>query len=330
MTRPVSLPTLLLMGALVIPFAAESLYAAPPPPRTGQRTMEGGIGVARATAVIGDVTRRHGGTKDVSRLSAGTPLLGGDSVMAGPASRAEVRLDSSNFIRLDGNTEILLRELGERSFQINVVRGTVSYTMLRGGEADVDLETPNANVVPQKNGVYRVQVRDKNDSLVIVRDGEAQVLTPDRSVVVKKGKSMIARKYAHGERAEIASAPSKDAFDEWNHRRDDIMKDERGPVYARGWYPGRVHLGVGWGWDPYWSSFWGPYWGPYWGAGWGYYAPTVVIRGGGFGHRGGGEVVAAGDSDGQLSREPVPEVFQPGTFSSSAAESPSRYKTAFG
>jgi len=280
MKQPVSHWKVLLPGLLVFSLAAGIGSAAPPARSDGpQAGMSGGIGVARTTAVTGEVSRRHGGAADVSRLDAGTPLVGGDSVFTGPGSRVEVRLDNSNFIRLDANSEIKLRQLGERSFQIDVVKGTVSYTMLRGGEADVDLQTPNANVVPQKYGVYRVQVSGKDDSFVVVRKGEADVLTPDRSILVKSGKSLVAREYAHGARAEVASAPAKDAFDEWNQRRDKIMDDQRGPVYARGWYPGRVHVGVGWGWGPYWDPFWGPYWGSsWWWRPYGYYRPSVIVR----------------------------------------------------
>ena len=278
MRRTMSLPTLLLAGALAIPFAATNLMAAPPPPRTtGRSQASGGVGVARLTAAAGDVQRRHGGVNDVSRANSGTALVGGDSLITGSASRAEVRLDPSNFVRLDENTEIRFRELGERSYQIDVIRGDASYSMMRGGEADVDLRLPNANVVPSKDGIYRVDVASNTKSTVIVRKGQADVLTPSKSTTVKKNKSVAIEGNEQATQTEIASAPGKDAFDAWNQRRDKILEKERGPVYARGgWYPGRVHLGFGWG------PYWGPYWGSYWGSYGGFYNPIIIAPRGGF------------------------------------------------
>lgn len=266
-----------------------SLFAQPRR-QTNMNRSDNGVGVARVSMVAGDASRLHG--RDRMAAESGMPLVGGDSLSTGPASRAEIRLDDSNFLRLDANSEVLLKQLGQRAFQINVVRGSISYSMLRYGEADVDLRTPNANVVPQKDGVYRVEVNGPKDSRLIVRQGDAEVLTPQQNVRVKKGKSFVMREYEHGARLETASAPNKDTFDEWIQRRDKMMDQNRGPRYARNpWYPGMVHVGVGYGYGyPYWAGgFWGdPLWGPYPYYGGFFGGPTVVVRGGGWGRVGGG------------------------------------------
>lgn len=236
------------------------------------------LGVARVSASAGDAAKRHGTGGDLVQAEAGMPLVAGDTVTTGPGGRLEVRLDDSNYLRLSQNSEVRLKQLGERAFRLDVIRGTVSYSMLKYGEADVDLQTPNANVVPRKDGIYRVTVRGPKESSVIVRKGEAEVLTPDGSVVVKKGKEAAVSE--PGERR-IAAAPGKDPFDEWSERRNDLLEHDRGPVYARGpWYPG-PHIGVGWGWPYYYDPFWYPYYGGF--------GPRVVVRApvAVVGHRGG-------------------------------------------
>jgi ferric-dicitrate binding protein FerR (iron transport regulator) len=204
------------------------------------------------------------------------PLVAGDTVVTGPGGRAEVRLDDANYVRLSQNAEVRLKQLGERTYSLEVLRGTVAYSMLKYGEADVDMQTPNANVVPRKDGLYRVAVLSPKESTVTVRKGEAEVLTPDGTVVVKKGKEALVSGAAE---RRVASAPNKDAFDEWNERRNEMLDRGRGPMYAGGpWYPG-THIGVGWGW-PYYDPFWYPYGG--------FYPRTVIVtghRGGGGGHR---------------------------------------------
>lgn len=287
MRAPMTKQTWLGVATVALLAMPVSLFAQP---RRQTNSDNSGVGVARVSMVAGDASRRHG--RDVMAAESGMPLVGGDSLSTGSASRAEIRLDDSNFLRLDSNSEVLLKQLGQRAFQISVVSGSVAYSMLRYGEADVDLRTPNANIVPQKDGVYRVEVLGPKESKLIVRQGEAEVLTPQQNLHVKKGKSYIAREYEHGARMEVASAPDKDAFDEWTQRRDKMMDENRGPRYARNrWFPGMVNVGVGYGGYPYWGGgFWGdPLWGPYPYYGGFYGGPTVIVRGGGGGWgRGGG------------------------------------------
>ncbi len=243
-----------ILGAAAAAVMTAALAGAAPQPRNE-------LGVARVSSSVGDAAKRHGARGDLAQAEAGMPLVAGDTVVTGPGGRLEVRLDGSNYLRLSQNSEVRLKQLGERAFQLDVVKGTVSYSMLKYGEADVDLQTPNANVVPRKDGVYRVAVLNPKESSVIVRKGEAEVLTPDGNVVVKKGKETVVSE--PGARR-VASAPRKDSFDEWSERRNEMLDRGRGPMYASGpWYPG-THLGVGWGWGwPYWDPFWYPYGGFY-------------------------------------------------------------------
>jgi hypothetical protein len=249
----------------------------------GERDQQTGVGVARVTAVQGDASRQHGGRGDTVSAEAGMPLVSGDVLRTGAGGRAELRLDRSNYLRLAPASEVRVRQLGEQSYQIDIVHGTVAYTMMKYGEADVDLRTPESNVVPRKAGVYRITVPDDKSWLVMARHGETEVLTPDHNVIVKRGKMLESRAYEHGAKAGLTSAPRPDGFDEWVARRDQILEQQRGPVYARGpWGPSAVHVGVGWGW-PYWDPFW---YGGYYGYGYGYGTRVIVSSGfHGGGHR---------------------------------------------
>lgn len=254
---------------------------------TGQASRERsrGTGVARLSAVSGDVIWKHSGLGDVMSGEAGVPLVGGDSIRTNANSKAEIRLDRSNFLRLNSESEVQLLQIGERAFQVSVVRGDVSYTMMKHGDADVDLTTPGGHVVPKKDGIYRVMVFDASNTSVTVRKGEAEVLTPTGNVKVKSGKMMRVSSNAATAR-NLNSASEKDTFDDWAKNRDKMMDRERGPGYS-GWYASPVVVGAGWGWGwgwPYWG--WGPYWGGYWGG------PAVrvgvAVPIGGHGGHGGG------------------------------------------
>ena len=141
-----------------------------------QRSRQDGSGVARISTAIGDVSKRHGQSGDLVSAESGMPLVGGDTVRTGVGGRAELRLDASNFLRLAPNSEVRLRQLGERAFEIDIIRGVVAYTMLKHGEADVDLRTQGGNIVPRKDGLYRIELTGAKESTLLVRKGEAEVL----------------------------------------------------------------------------------------------------------------------------------------------------------
>ena len=203
-----------------------------------------------------------------------------DTVRTGDRSRAEVQLGHANFIRLDSQSEVKIGDLGNRYYRLQIVRGTANYSQLKHGEADVDLETPQATVRPLKPGIYRVELRGDTLTVVTVRKGEAEVDSMRDVTKVKKGKSITVRGEAKEAAFRTAKAQSKDGFDQWNKRRDDMLKDE--PIY-RGWgYPPFYYYGYGY-------PYLGFGYGRFYTGGYYYRAPyRAVAARGGFVHRGGG------------------------------------------
>lgn len=256
------LPLVVLSTIVLLPSSAAPPRDTPrdAPPKD-DRAWPGGIGVARLTAVSGDVTWKHAGSGDVMSAEAGVPLVGGDSIRTNASSKAEIRLDRSNFVRLNADSEVQLLQLGDHAYRLSVVRGDVAYTMMKRGDADVEMKVPGGNVIPRKSGVYRIVAKSPETSAVTVRKGEAEVMTSSGNIRLKSGKTLTLDSSTASARSK-SGAPAKDSFDAWVTRRDKILDQDRGPVYA-GWYPGPVTVGLGWGWGwPYWG--WGSYWGPAW------------------------------------------------------------------
>jgi hypothetical protein len=238
------------------------------------------LGVARVSVTDGDVSIRQAASGDEMQARASMPLVADDAIRTGNRSRAEVQLGHANFIRLDSQTEVKIGELGNRYYRLQIVRGTANYSQLKHGEADVDLETPQATVRPLKPGIYRVELRGDTLTAVTVRKGEAEVDSMRDVTKVKKGKTITVRGEANAAAFRTAKAQSKDGFDQWNKRRDDMLKDE--PIY-RGWgYPPFYYAGYGY-------PYLGFGYGRFYTRGYHYRAPyrAVAVRGG-FGRRGGG------------------------------------------
>ncbi len=259
------------------------------PPSSAQSSDSGpALGVARISLTNGDVTTKRGDSGDWVAASVNTPVVEGDIIETGPGSRVEIQLDYSNLIRLDGSSTLEIAQLGDRNFRVRLLDGRATYSELRNGEADVDVETPFVAVRPRKNGRYEIETR-AGETIVQVRRGEAEVASPDGIRRVGKGRMLIIREGPNGlEMREERDEPSGE-WDEWNKLRDErLSKSEsyryvsRSVVgaddldyygdwayvsgYGRCWYP-RVNAG----WSPYRYGRWN--WIDYYGWSWVGYEP---------------------------------------------------------
>ena len=242
------------------------------------------LGVARLSLAKGDVTVQRGESGDSIQATVNMALVEADILTTGPASRAELQLDYSNFLRLNEYTAVRLANLAHRTFRVQLERGTLTYSELRGGDADIDIETPLAAVRPEKNGRYRVEVVGLDRVTVTVRKGRAEVALASGTETLKSGQRMIVRRGDQDIEFQLAKADPADDWDLWNARRDRQLRkskaysyvnpsiygvedlDDHGrwvyvPSYGRCWFPS-----VTVGWAPYRYGRWS--WLDYYGWTW--------------------------------------------------------------
>jgi len=245
--------------------------------------------VARISLIHGDISMQRGDAKEWSAASINTPLLRGDQVATGEKSRAEIQLDYANILRLSSRSQATIAELTRTRIQVQISEGYASYTMLKGGEADVEIDTPNVAVRPLRHGRYRVQVNSGEETDVIVREGEVEVVTPQGSTTVKEGQMITVRGVENPE-YKVSSAPGKDDWDRFNKDRDNSIHSADSWHRTNEYYTGTHDLDghgrwvfvpeYGWVWQPYEQSVnWAPYqsgrwvWEPYYGWTWVSYEP---------------------------------------------------------
>ncbi len=246
------------------------------------------VDVARVSMIHGDVSMQRGDSGDWSAATLNTPLVRGDQLATGEKSRTELQLDYANILRLSSQSQVKVAELSRARIQIQVSQGYVNYSMFKGGEADVEIDTPNVSVHPLRHGRYRVQVLSDTETDVIVRDGEAEVTTPQGSTRVKEDQIISIRGVDNPE-YKIADAPGRDDWDRWNQDRDNLIKNANAWRKTNSYYTGAHDLdaygqwvyvpGYGDVWQPYQPVSWAPYqvgrwvWEPYWGWTWVSYEP---------------------------------------------------------
>jgi hypothetical protein len=245
-------------------------------------------GVARVSLIHGDVSSMRGDSGDWVASTVNAPIVAGDKISTGERSQTEIQLDYANILRLASATQVKIAELARTRIQVQVATGLINFSVLKGSEADAEIDTPNMAVHPLREGSYRIQVNSASETLLTVRDGEAEVSTPQGSTKVEKG-HMITVRGTDNPEYQIAGAPGRDDWDKWNKDRDHEISDARSWQYANHYYTGLneldryghwVHVpGYDWCWTPYVDLGWVPYrygswvWEPYWDWTWVSYEP---------------------------------------------------------
>lgn len=254
------------------------------PPADANQPVPGqpSTSVARASFIRGDVTMQRGDSNDNAKVTLNTPLVPGDAIFTGDKSRAEVELDYANVLRLAAQTQVKIANLSRNQIQIQVGQGYASYSVYKGNEANVEIDSPNVSVRLLQPGRYRVQVNSDYETDVIVREGEAEVSTPQGSKTIKEGEVITVRGTDNPE-YKVAAAPSHDDWDQWNTDRDRLILSANSRKQTNPYYTGAHDLDSYGRWEnvPGYGNVWQPYdqgadWAPYqngrwvWEPGWGW------------------------------------------------------------
>jgi len=256
-------------GLLLLPTI---LIAAAVAPAWAQDDNDGPArGVARLSLLNGDVSVRRGDSGDWVAAAINAPLVVEDRVVTGPNSRAEVQFDYYHRIRLAGESEVRLAELEERKYLIQLARGTITFSAIKGGDAQVEVSTPAAALRPVAYGQYRMTVRPDGTTEITVRKGEAEIFTPRGSQTLRPGRTMLVRESgAGGPEFQVISEIGEDAWDQFNVRRDRDLERGRSvyqyvsrDIYGAEDLHGHgdwVHVApYGMVWRPYVAVDWAPY-----------------------------------------------------------------------
>ena len=241
-------------------------------------------GVGRLSVIQGDVSAQRGDTGDWSAAVLNQPLAGGDRISTGDRSKAELQLDHANILRLGDNAQAKIATMQRAQIQVQLGQGLAYYTISKGSEAEVEIDTPNAAIRPtSKEGIYRIEVSGF-ETQVIVRLGAIDISSPQGSSHVETGQAATIRGTTDDAGNVLGGAPSSDVWDSWNNERDGAIRNAQSWSHTNRYYVGSEDLDAyghwvdvldyGLVWSPTVSSGWSPYragrwvWEPYWGWTW--------------------------------------------------------------
>ncbi|MCP2619848.1 hypothetical protein NLC35_01185 [Candidatus Aminicenantes bacterium AC-334-K16] len=203
-----------------------------------------------------------------------SPLIAGDR-LATTDGRAEVYLNRSNYLRLDEYTKVDFLHLplpGEGGIRINVWTGNVYLSIGHVSEGnEIVIQTPDVNVFILQEGLYRIDVREEQESEIFVFKGVVEVAGNNESLLLKEGQRLEVRGGQFVTRPTSFMAVAEDSFDRWNKDRDHQVRrrlarrylpDELGDFEYELDYHGRwtyvSPYGYVWvpvGLDPYWRPY---------------------------------------------------------------------------
>ena len=266
-------------------------------------------GVGRISLIHGDVSTQRGDSGDWAAATLNAPIVSGDKVSTAESSRAEVQLDYSNILRLGNRTQANITTLSRTQIQIQVGEGIVNYTVFKDSEPEPEIDTPNVSIHPyRKDGSFRIETFSNDETRITVRNGEADVTTPQGNVLVKKGQMITVQGTGDGAQYQLSEAPGKDDWDRFNHDRDNMIHSAESWRHTNRYYVGSEDLdayghwddapGYGrvcvravdadwvpyrdgrWVWEPYYGWTWVSYepwgWAPYHYGRWFYYGASWV------------------------------------------------------
>ena len=244
---------------------------------SGEAPAKTDQGVARVSLIHGDVSTQRGDSGDWSAAVLNQPVMTGDKVSTGDGARTELQLDFANILRLGPNSKANLANLTQKDIQIQLGQGIANFTVSKDSEAEPEIDTPNVSVHPaHHDGVFRIEVRPDGDTLVIVRQGEAQIATPQGSAEVRSGEMATVRGNADSAQYKISQAPDRDDWDRWNSDRDHMIRNASSWRHTNQYYTGSQDLDAYGNWEnvPDYGDVWVPNepdgWVPYRDGNWTY------------------------------------------------------------
>jgi len=183
--------------------------------------------VMRVSFVEGDVSFQRAGTSDWAAAIENLPLFAGDQIYTGKDARVELQLGRGSYIRLSENTEITVTDLRDEGVQFELPAGIAFVRIEQFASAfqRFEVDTPNAALMLQEDGLYRINVRGDDDSELIVRRGAAEVSTDDGSFKVREGRRLLIDTSASG-RLEVAYDTTQDDWDLWSTTRDATINSQ--------------------------------------------------------------------------------------------------------
>jgi hypothetical protein len=228
--------------------------------------------------VEGDATliRVEDGRPEAARENA--PALDGDRVVLTAGSRVEIILADGHRLRLGRSAELelvaLARSLGadDVATTLTLLGGALAVDVPRDVADRTRVDTAGAEVLLQRGGLYLLEIDDRGATRVVVRDGEAEVVTAGEATLVQPGEEAVVDATSRS-RVALYQAPALTDVERWAEELEAAAaRTDAQPLASDLRYAGSrldrygswIDTTAGEAWRPRVESGWRPYWDGHW------------------------------------------------------------------
>jgi FecR protein len=172
--------------------------------------------------VSGNVTVQRKGDTSQRALASTDDLQTGDSVTTGAGGRVEVLLNPGSYMRVGENSEFELADASLDNLLIKLVKGSavLEVTGAEGMELAIRINTPQADALIVRGGIYRFNVLPSELTEILVRKGRV-LLGSGIPTEVKGGKKVLVGRGL----LEVVKLDKKDldTLDLWSKDRAELL-----------------------------------------------------------------------------------------------------------
>lgn len=193
---------------------------------------------SRLSFVTGDVYVQRAGDLGYEEGVVNLVLVEGDK-LGTREGRAEINLGNNNFLRLDADSLVDLETLpksGNDLISIHLLSGR-AYMRINNMavEKEIELHTPDVSYYFLQEGLYRIDVTENKETVILALEGEVEAAGEEGSRVVSQGNMLRASEgyflAESGSYSETAAGISGESFVDWNRSRDSFYGRSIGRSY---------------------------------------------------------------------------------------------------
>jgi hypothetical protein len=181
-----------------------------------------GPGVVRVSVIDGSTVIQRGDSHVQTSAVRNAPMLPGDYISTGNASRAELQFDGFTAIRLGEDAQARIVSNDSTSRKMQLALGAMEIGMVRDGQA-MQVDTPSVTVRTRQAGDVRISTAADGSSWVTARRGTAEVITPAQTYTIGTDRTLIARGSASNPSITFGPTVAFDSFDDFSAARDNAM-----------------------------------------------------------------------------------------------------------
>ncbi|UCE21597.1 MAG: FecR domain-containing protein [Candidatus Aminicenantes bacterium] len=149
--------------------------------------------------------------------------------------RAEIYLGNGNYVRLDEETKIDFMNLPKKGYELVRVRiwtgNAYFHVASLEEEKNIEIHTSDVSIYVLDVGLYRIDVRENDETEIFVFDGMVEAAGETGSVLIKNEQKLEVSNARFTSRPTQFAAVAEDSFDRWSANRDSQIRKHLAKKY---------------------------------------------------------------------------------------------------